>query len=142
MSQDVTVLHTAKTHTTAGRKSGVSRSSDGLLDIRLAMPGSASIGASPEQLLAAGWSASLVRTVTLEACKNEIALPTGVGIDAEIDLCLAEGRRFLRARFDVGLPGVEPRMAQALVNEAFESCSYSRATRGNIDIVIKLTQDA
>jgi len=142
MSQDVKVLHTAKTHTTGNRKSGISRSSDGLLDIRLAMPGSASIGASPEQLLAAGWSASLVRTVTLEACKNEIALPTGVGIDAEIDLCLAKGRHFLRARFDVGLPGVEPRIAQALVNAAFESCSYSRATRGNIDIVIKLTQEA
>ena len=142
MSPNVKVLHTAKTYTTAGRKSGVSRSSDGLLDIRLSVLGSASIGTNPEQLLAAGWSASLVRCVTLEACKNEITLPTGIRIDAEIDLCLAEGTQFLRARFHVGLPGVEPRIAQALVNEAFESCSYSRATRGNIDIVIKLAQEA
>ena len=141
MSKDVKVLHTAKTHTTGNRKSGISRSSDGLLDIRLAMPGSASIGASPEQLLAAGWSASLARTVTLEACKNEIALPTGVGIDAEIDLCLADGTRFLQARFNIGLPGVERGIARALVTKAFESCPFTRATRGNMDMVIKLTQE-
>ena len=141
MSQNVEILYTAQTRTTGGRKNGVSRSSDGLLDIRLSMPGSASIGANPEQLLAAGWSASLVRTVTLEACKNDIALPTGVGIDAEIDLCLAGGRSFLRARFNIGLPGAEQHIARALVNQAFESCSFSRATRGNMDIVIKLIQD-
>jgi lipoyl-dependent peroxiredoxin len=138
MSQNVKVLYTAKTHTTGGRKSGVSRSSDGVLDIRLSISGSASIGANPEQLLAAGWSASLVRTVTLEACKNDIALPTGVGIDAEIDLCLADGTRFLRARFNIGLLGVQQGIARALVNEAFESCPYSKATRGNMDIVINL----
>src|SRR6266852_4985976 len=142
MSQDEKVLYTAKTHTTGGRKSGVSRSSDGLLDNRLSMPGSASIGANPEQLLAAGWSASLVRTLTLEACKNDIALPAGVGIDAEIDLCLADGTRLLRARFNISLMGVEQGIARALVNEAFELCPYSKATRGNMDIVIKLTQEA
>jgi osmotically inducible protein OsmC len=138
MSQNVKVLYTAKTHTTGGRKSGVSRSSDGVLDIRLSIPGSASIGANPEQLLAAGWSASLVRTVTLEACKNDIALPTGIGIDAEIDLCLADGTRFLRARFNIGLLGVEQGIARALVNEAHQTCPYSKATRGNIDVVINL----
>jgi osmotically inducible protein OsmC len=142
MSQNVKVLYTTKTHTTGGRRSGVSRSSDGLLDIRLSMPGSASIGANPEQLLAAGWSASMVRTVTLEASKNDIALPAGVGIDAEIDLCLADETRFLRARFNIGLLGVEQGIALALVNEAFESCPYAKATRGNMDIVIKLTQEA
>jgi Ohr subfamily peroxiredoxin len=142
MSQNVEVLYTAKTHTAGGRKSGVSRSSDGVLDIRLSMPGSASIGANPEQLLAAGWSASLARTITLEACKNHIALPTGVGIDAEIDLCLADGTRLLRARFKISLMGVEQGIARALVNEAFELCPYSKATRGNMDIVIKLTQEA
>ena len=141
MSRDVKVLHTAKTHTTGNRKSGISRSSDGLLDIRLAMPGSASIGASPEQLLAAGWSASLLRCVTLEACKNDIALPTGVGIDTEIDLCLADGTRFLQARFNIGLPSVERGIARALVTKAFESCPFTRATRGNMDMVIKLTQE-
>ena len=142
MSQNVEILHTARTSTTGTRKSGISRSSDGVLDVRLAVPGLAGIGASPEQLLAAGWSASLLRAITLAACKNDIALPVRVGIDAEIDLCLADGTSFLRARLNFSLPGLENGIASSLVNDAFESCAYSRATRGKIDIAIKLTQEA
>jgi osmotically inducible protein OsmC len=59
MNRIVEVLHTAKTGTTGGREHGASRSSDGLLDVRLSKPGTARIGANPEQLLAAAWSASL-----------------------------------------------------------------------------------
>jgi lipoyl-dependent peroxiredoxin len=47
------LLYTAKTRTTGGREN----SSDGRLDVKLSVPGSARIGANPEQLLAAGWSA-------------------------------------------------------------------------------------
>ena len=57
MSRVAKVVYTAKTETTGGRENGASRSSDGLLDIRLSVPGSARIGANPEQLFAAGWSA-------------------------------------------------------------------------------------
>ena len=51
------VLYTAKTHTTGGRDGGASRTDDGRLDVRLSTPGTARIGANPEQLFAAGWSA-------------------------------------------------------------------------------------
>ena len=34
------VIYTAKTHTTGGRENGVSRASDGQLDIKLSPPGS------------------------------------------------------------------------------------------------------
>jgi hypothetical protein len=53
MSHIVRVVHTAKTGTTGGREYGASRSSDGLLDISLSIPGSARIGTNPEQLFAA-----------------------------------------------------------------------------------------
>jgi organic hydroperoxide reductase OsmC/OhrA len=33
------VIYTAKTHTTGGRENGVSRSSDGQLEIKLSLPG-------------------------------------------------------------------------------------------------------
>ncbi len=52
MTQIKKVLYTAKTHTTGGRESGASRSSDGYLDIKLSTPGSARIGTNPEQLFA------------------------------------------------------------------------------------------
>ena len=67
MSHIVKVLYTAKTGTKGGRELGASRSSDGLLDIRFAAPGSARIGTNPEQLFAAGWSACLVSAIALEA---------------------------------------------------------------------------
>jgi hypothetical protein len=44
------IVYTAKTRTTGERESGASRSSDGLMDIRLSTRGSAGIGTNPEQL--------------------------------------------------------------------------------------------
>ena len=138
MSHIVKVLYTAKTGTTGGREYGASRSSDGLLDIRLSTPGSARIGTNPEQLFAAAWSASLESAIALAARQRKIVFPVGLVIEAEVDLCLADGAYFLQARLNVSLPGVEREVAQALVDEAHQTCAYSKATRGNIDAVINL----
>ena len=59
-------------------------------------------------------------------------------VDAEVDLCGAGGEYFLQARLNVSLPGVEREVAQALVNAAYQTCPYSKATRGNIDVAINL----
>jgi osmotically inducible protein OsmC len=131
------VVYTAKTETTGGRENGASRSSDGLLDIRLSTPGSARIGTNPEQLFAAGWSACLESAIVLAARKRRIDL-AGVRIDAEVDLNLEEDGYFLSARLSISLPGVEHNAAKALVDEAHQICPYSKATRGNIDVAIRL----
>src|SRR5271156_681900 len=114
------VVYTAKTHTTGGRENGASRSSDGHLDIKLSIPGSVRIGTNPEQLFAAGWSACFESAIGLVAQKRKITLPADVAIDAEVDLNLADGRYFLRARLNVSMPGVERDVAQALVDEAHQ----------------------
>ena len=132
------VVYTAKTHTTGGRETGASRSSDGHLDVKLSIPGSARIGTNPEQLFAAGWSACFESAIGLVARKRKITLPADVAIDAEVDLNLADGGYFLGARLNVSLPGVERAIAQALVDEAHQICPYSKATRGNIDVTINL----
>jgi osmotically inducible protein OsmC len=138
MSQTAKVIYTAKTHTTGGRENGASRSSGGHLDVRLSTPGSARIGTNPEQLFAAGWSACFESAIALTARKRKIALPADVAIDAEVDLHLADGGYFLSARLNVSLPGVERGIAQTLVDEAHQICPYSKATRGNVDVAIKL----
>jgi Ohr subfamily peroxiredoxin len=132
------VVYTAKTHTTGGRENGAARSSDGRLDIRLSTPGAARIGANPEQLFAAGWSACFASAIALAARKRKLALPANVAIDAEVDLNLADGGYFLRARLNVSLPGVAREVAKALLDEADQTCPYSKATRGNIDVAIRL----
>ena len=138
MSHIVKVLYTAKTETAGGREYGASRSSDGLLDIRLSTPGSSRIGTNPEQLFAAAWSASLESAISAAARQRKIVFPVGLAIEAEVDLCLADGAYFLRARLNVSLPGVDREIARALVDEAHQICPYSKATRGNIDVAINL----
>jgi lipoyl-dependent peroxiredoxin len=107
MSRIVRVLHTAKTETTGGRDNGASRSSDGLLDVRLSTPGSARIGTNPEQLFAAAWSVSFEDAIALAARKRKIALPADVSIDAEVDLNLGDNGYFLSTRLSLRLPGLE-----------------------------------
>ena len=132
------LLYTAKTHTTGGRETGASRSSDGRLDVRLSTPGSARIGTNPEQQFAAGWSACFESAMAIAARKMKIALPADLAVDAEVDLNLADSGYFLRARLNVSLPGVDRDAALALVDEADQTCPYSKATRGNIDVTITL----
>jgi lipoyl-dependent peroxiredoxin len=131
------VLYTGRTRTTGGRD-GASRSSDGRLDIQLSSPGSPGSGTNPEQLFAAGWSACFIGAIGLAAAKRKITLPAGLAIDAEVDLCSGDGAYFLQARLTVSLPGLELDVARSLVDAAHETCPYSRATRGNIDVVINL----
>jgi Ohr subfamily peroxiredoxin len=138
MNQDGKVVYTAKTHTTGGRENGVSRSSDGRLDVKLSVPGSARIGTNPEQLFAAGWSACFESAIGLAARKRKIALPADLAIDAEVDLHLADSGYFLSTRLNISLPGLPPDVARSLVDEAHQICPYSKATRGNVDVAINL----
>ncbi|MDN3277111.1 organic hydroperoxide resistance protein [Frankia sp. RB7] len=138
MSQTEKLLYTARTHTAGGRQDGMSRSSDGRLDVRLSPPGGASIGTNPEQLFAAGWSACFEGAMEIAASKRKIVLPSKSAIDAEIDLVLDEGAYALRARLGVSLPGLDRDVARDLIDEAHQTCPYSKAVRGNIDVTVDL----
>ena len=131
------VLYTAKVHTTGGRD-GAARSDDGRLDITLSPPGHAGNGTNPEQLFAAGWSACFIGAMGIAASKMRVTLPADRAINAEVDLGTVDGGFFLQARLNVSLPGLDRETAQALVNAAHQTCPYSKATRGNIDVVINL----
>ena len=149
------VLYTAKAHTTGGR-AGMSRSSDGRLEVRLSRPGSPGTGTNPEQLFAAGWSAcfgndgrpvfflvamhharewpSSESAMEFAARNMKITLPADHAVDAEIDLGPEGGAFSLAARLYVSLPGMERATAQRLVEAAHQVCPYSRATHGNIAV--------
>jgi len=138
MSQIDKVLYTGKTHTTSGGRDGSARSSDGRLDIRLSSPGSPGQGTNPEQLFAAGWSACFIGAMGKAAAQRKIALPPDLAVDAEVDLGTGEGGYFLQARLNVRIPGLDREVAQGLVDAAHQTCPYSKATRGNIDVTLRL----
>ena len=136
---DIKVRYTAKTHTSGGRRGGVSRSDDGRLDVTFSAPGVPGTGTNPEQLFAAGWSACFISAMAVVANKMKVKLPADAAVDAEIDLCNSGDVYFLRARLNVSLPGLEREIAQAIVNATHgETCAYSNATRSNVEVTVSV----
>jgi osmotically inducible protein OsmC len=130
------VIYTGKTHTTGGRDGGSSKSSDGSLDIKLSTPGGGKPGTNPEQLFAAGWSACFIGAMKKSAGNLKVAFPADGTVDTEVDLVLSDDGYSLKARLNVTLPGLDKETAQAIADGAHQICPYSKATRGNIDVVI------
>ena len=132
-----TVLYTGKTHTRGGRD-GHARSDDGQLDVVLSPPGSPRPGTNPEQLFAAGWSACFLGAMGFAARALQVALPADAAVDAEVDLGQNSTGYQLQARLRVHLPGLEVATAESIIAQAHQTCPYSKATRGNIDVQIEL----
>lgn len=137
MTRIENVLYTGRTRTTGGRD-GFARSDDEALDLKLSPPGSGKPGTNPEQLFAAGWSACFIGAMTKAAGKRQLRLPADTAVDAEVDLGTTEGEFFLQARLNISLPGIEPEIARAIVEDAHQICPYSKATRGNIGVELNL----
>lgn len=131
------VVYTGKTHTTGGRN-GESHSSDGRLAVKLSAPGSTGPGTNPEQLLAAGWSACFIGAMSKAAAELNLTLPADTAVDAEIDLGLTNNAFFLQVRLNISLPGLDPLVANQLTEKAHQICPYSKATRDNVAVTIRL----
>ena len=135
MAQLDKVLYTARAHSTGGRE-GVSRSDDGKLDITLTAPGGK--GVNPEQLFASGYSACFLGAMKAVAARQKITLPADTAIDAEVDLGPVGDVFGIAVRMTIHLPGMDKAQAQQLVDTAHQVCPYSNATRGNIDVTLKI----
>ena len=139
-TQSAKVLYTAKTHTTGGREGGASRTSDGRLDVKYSLPGGPGNGTNPEQLFAVGWSGCFLSAIKLVAALRKIRLPSDPVIDAEVDLCMGSDGYSLQARLNVTLAGLDRQVAQTILEAAHQTCPYSKATRGNINVEINLVE--
>jgi lipoyl-dependent peroxiredoxin len=132
------VLYKAQIHTTGGREHGVSRSSDGRLDIRLSTPGTKGSGTNPEQLFAAGWSACFEGAMAIAARQKGVILPDDTAIDAEVDLCNDAGEYYLQARFNITIPGMDRRTGEEVIAASRLICPYSKAVDGNMKVEFNL----
>lgn len=137
MAEIERILYTGRTHTTGGRN-GSALSDDAALNIRLSPPGSGKPGTNPEQLFAAGWSACFIGAMTKAAAKRQLRLPADVAVDTEVDLGMAGDAYLLQARLRITLEGLERSVAQAIIDDAHQTCPYSKATRGNISVTLTL----
>jgi Ohr subfamily peroxiredoxin len=132
------VIYQAHAKSTGGRD-GTTRTSDGLLDLKLAVPkemGGTGAGVNPEQLFAAGYSACFIGAMKFVAGMQKIALPADTSIDATVGIGQIPAGFGIEVQLAVSIPGMERAAAQALVEKAHAVCPYSNATRGNIEVTI------
>jgi Ohr subfamily peroxiredoxin len=135
------ILYTARAHVTGGRD-GHGRTSDGELEVDLRVPtemGGAGGGTNPEQLFAIGYAACFESALGAVARRRHLE-PGEVAIDSAVNLFPNGERGFeISVVLDVTVPGVDdPEVAAELVRGAHEVCPYSNATRGNIEVELRL----
>lgn len=127
--------------TSTGGRDGKTRSADGLLDVKLAVPkemGGPGGGVNPEQLFAAGYSACFIGAMKHVASQDKIKLPADTSIDATVGIGGIPQGFGIQVQLDITVPGMDRDAAEALVQKAHTVCPYSNATRGNIEVVLNV----
>ena len=136
------VLYRAKASSSGGRE-GTSRSSDGVLDLKLTTPkelgGAGATGTNPEQLFAAGYSACFLGALKFVAGKEKVALPATLSVTGEVGIGAIPTGFGIEVDLTIDAPGMPQEQLQALVDQAHIVCPYSNATRGNIDVRLHVT---
>ncbi|MEU0151763.1 organic hydroperoxide resistance protein [Micromonospora fulviviridis] len=137
------VLYTASAQATGDGRDGHVRTSDGGLDLDLAIPkemGGAGGATNPEQLFAAGYAACFHSALRLVARKARADVSNSV-VEAEVGIGPnGSGGYGLAVTLVVDLPAVERSAAQQLVEAAHQVCPYSNATRGNIEVALTVRE--
>ena len=128
---------------TTGVDSGFSSSEDGMLKIKLSLPkvmGGKGDASNPEQLFASTYSASFLRALQMTAGQKLIDLPATTSIDAKVSLGTSANGIGIAVTLLISLPGLEPMLAQELIDTANKICPYSNALKGNVQIELSLAQ--
>ncbi|HWU80351.1 MAG TPA: organic hydroperoxide resistance protein, partial [Caulobacter sp.] len=131
-------IYTAHAHAVGGRQ-GTAKSEDGHLDVKLAFPksmGGDGNGTNPEQLFAAGYSACFLGALGLVARNQGVKLGEH-SLDSEVDLIKDDTSFHIGVRLTLNAPELDRETAEKLLHAAHEVCPYSKATRGNVDVVLK-----
>ena len=137
-------LYTAEALATGAGRDGHVRSADGRIDMDLAIPkdmGGSGNGANPEELFAAGYAAcfhsalqNVARRAKADLGDSSVGAKVGIGPNDA-------GGFQLEVTLEVVIPDLEHDQAQELVEQAHQVCPYSNATRGNIEVTLKVSDD-
>ena len=135
-------VYTASATATGDGRNGHVRSVDGVVDFDLAVPkemgGPGGPHPNPEELFAAGYAAcfhgalkAVARSKKIELTDTAITVDVGIGPNGQ-------GGFQLQATIEAELPSVDEATGRELIEAAHQVCPYSNATRGNIEVDLKL----
>ena len=133
-------LYTAEA-TVHGGRDGHGRSSDGFLDLDIRPPkdlGGTGEGTNPEQLFALGYGACFQSAMGVVGRRMGVDTSSSA-VTARVTLGTIDGGAYnVAVELDVEIPGVDRETAEKVVKAAHEVCPYSNATRGNVDVELKV----
>ncbi|HLU43832.1 MAG TPA: Ohr family peroxiredoxin [Natronosporangium sp.] len=134
-------LYTATVQVTGGRRGGIARSSDKILDLPLQAPretGGPGGATNPEQLFAAAYAACYTSALGVVARERKHALgDTRVTADVTLGTDSA-GRYGIRVALTVEVPDTDKQLVQELAEAAHEVCPFSRAIAGNTEVTTQV----
>ena len=135
----MTPIYTVTDTATGDGRNGHTTSEDGLLDVDLRLPvemGGAGGATNPEQLFAAGYSACFHSAMKHVGAGFDLS---GSAVSATVHIGPLPGGAFgLAVDLDIHIPNLDHDAALALVQQAHETCPYSNATRGNIEVNLQI----
>lgn len=138
----VNVLYRTSAKATGGRD-GTAATLDGALDVKLATPkelgGGGGAGNNPEQLFAAGYAACFIGAMKFVASQGGPKVPADATVTSTVGIGpRAAGGFGLDVELEISLPGIPRADVEALDAKAHQVCPYSNATRGNLDVRLKV----
>jgi Ohr subfamily peroxiredoxin len=99
--------------------------------------GGSGAGTNPEQLFAAGYAACFHSALRLVAGREHTALGDST-VTAQVGIG-PEGEAFgLVVTLVIHVPGMEREKVREFADAAHQVCPYSRATRGNISVELRV----
>jgi lipoyl-dependent peroxiredoxin len=139
MPTEITEVAYTTSATAKGGRQGHVKSADGVVDFKLAQPGTfPEATANPETLFAAGYAAcfsgalgAMARAEKIDVSESTVTANVSFGKTGDTGFGLA-------VEIVVTVPGVDPAKAAELVEKAHGFCPYSKATRGNIVATARL----
>src|SRR5699024_710540 len=131
------VIFTSKATAKNGRDGHV-QSADGLIDLDLVNPASnqEDKGSNPEQLFAAAYSACYDGALNLVASNQNKKIDSETTAEVSFMKDPADNGFKIAVKLHIKIDGVSPEEAEELAQDAHQACPYSKATRGNIDVIL------
>jgi Ohr subfamily peroxiredoxin len=129
-------LYTAHADVKGGRE-GHAQTDDNKISVDLAPPGSGKAGTNPEQLFACGYAACFGSAV-MHVAKQQKLDAGQVDVHADVNLNQDDSNGFfLSVELNVSVPKLDAKTAEKLVQDAHNTCPYSKALRGNVEVRLK-----
>lgn len=131
------------TATASGGREGRVQSSDDVINMDTAMPGTPrakklDATTNPEQLFAAGYAACFDSALQLVASKARVKFESEVTANVSLMKDDADQGFKLAVTLQVKGTDIEKSQLEELVHQAHQVCPYSKATRGNIEVTLEV----